>query len=80
MKRRSRTVAAGVLVALAGALVYGVVLAKSWGGHMKVALILFGDWVWLTVDAGNSRILFLLVAPAVLLLAALSLRARRPGE
>ena len=80
MKRRSRTVAAGVLVALAGALVYGVVFVKSWGGSMKIALMVFGDPVWLTVDAGSSRILFLLVAPAVLLLAALSLRARRPGE
>ncbi len=80
MRRGWRTVAAGVLVALAAALVTGIVMLQGWGGRVEVALMVFGDPVWVTIDAGRSRILFLLLLPAALLGAALSLWVRRPGE
>ncbi len=80
MKRRSRLVATGLLVSLAAALVLGVVLLYSWGGRMEVLLLVFGDRVWVTLDMGRPRVLFLMVIPGVFLGAALSLHARRSGE
>ena len=80
MQRPLRTVTAGVLVALAAALVYGIVLLKSWGGRVEMALLVFGDPVWLTLDAGRPRVGFLFLVPTVLLGAALSLCVRRPSK
>jgi hypothetical protein len=80
MKRRSRVVAAGLLVSLAAALVLGIVLLHGWGGRIETLLLVFGDRVWVTLDAGRPRILFLLLIPGVFLGAALSLRAWRPDE
>ena len=47
---------------------------------MEAILLIFGDRVWITLDAGRPRVLFLLLIPGVLLGAALSLHARRRGE
>jgi hypothetical protein len=47
---------------------------------MEVALLVFGDRVWVTLDAGHPRVWFLLLIPGVFLAGALSLYARRPGE
>ena len=80
MKRRSRIVATGLLVSLTVALVLGIVSLHGWGGRMEVMLLVFGDRVWVTLDFGNPRVWFLLLIPGVLLAAALSLYARRPGE
>ena len=80
MKRRSRVVATGLLVSLAVALVLGIVSLHGWGGRMEVMLLVFGDRVWVTLDFGSPRVWFLLLIPGVLLAAALSLYARRPGE
>jgi hypothetical protein len=80
MKRRSRVVATGLLVTLAAALVLGLVLLHGWGGRMEAILLVFGDRVWITLDAGRPRVLLLLLIPGVVLGAALSLYARRPGE
>ncbi len=80
MKRRSRVVAAGLLASLAAALVLGIVSLHGWGGRMEVALLVFGDRVWVTLDAGLPRVWVLLLIPGVFLAGALSLYARRPGE
>jgi hypothetical protein len=80
MKRRSRVVAAGLLASLAAALVLGIVSLHGWGGRVEVALLLLGDRVWVTLDAGRPRVWFLLLIPGVFLAGALSLYARRPGE
>ena len=80
MKRRFRVVAASLLVCLAAALVVGIVRAHGWGGSMEVTLMVFGDRVWVTLDAGRPRVWFLLLIPGVFLAGALSLYARRPGD
>ena len=80
MKRRSRVVAAGLLASLAAALVLGILSLHGWGGRTEVALLVFGDRVWVTLDAGRPRVWFLLLIPGVFLAAALSLCVRRPGE
>jgi hypothetical protein len=80
MKRRFRIVATGLLVSLAAALVVGIVLLHGWGGHVEVSLMVFGDRVWVTVDAGRPRIWLLLFTPGVFFGAALWLHARRSGK
>ena len=77
MKRRSRVVAASLLVFLTIALVVGIVSLYSWGGGMEVMLWVFGDRVWVTLDARSPRVWFLLLIPGVLLATALSLYVRR---
>jgi hypothetical protein len=80
MKRGSRLVVTGLLVVLAAALVVGIVSLHDWGGGIETKLLVFGDYVWVTVDSARPRVWFLLFIPGVLLAAALSLYARRPGE
>jgi hypothetical protein len=80
MKRRSRIVAAGLLVCLAAALVLGIVSLQGWGGRIETMLMVFGDRVWVTLDSGRPRVWLLLLIPGVFLASALSLCARRPGE
>ncbi len=80
MKRRSRVVATGLLISVAAALVLGIVLLHGWGGHVEAMLLVFGDRVWVTLDSGRPRVWLLLLIPSVLLAAALSLYARRPGD
>ena len=77
MKRRSRVVAASLLVFLTIALVVGIVSLYSWGGGMEAMLLVFGDRVWVTLDARSPRVWFLLLIPGVLLATALSLYVRR---
>jgi hypothetical protein len=80
MKRRSRTAVAGLLVLLATALLLGIVSLYGWGGRVEALLLVFGDRVWVTVDAGRPRVFLLMTLPAVLLWAAISLYLRRPNE
>ncbi len=80
MKRAFRIVATGLLISLATALVVGIVLLHDWGGRIETILMVFGDRVWVTLDAGRPRILLLLVVPGVLLGAAISLYVRRSGD
>jgi H+/Cl- antiporter ClcA len=77
MKRRSRVVSASLLVFLTIALVVGIVSLYRWGGGLEAMLIVFGDRVWVTLDARNPRVWFLLLIPGVLLATALSLYVRR---
>ena len=80
MKRRSRNIAASLLILLAGVSLFGIVSAHDWGGRVEVMLMVFGDRVWVTVDAGQPRVFLLTVVPGVLSWAAFSLFVRRPGE
>jgi len=80
VKRRYRVVATGLLLSLAAALVLGIVSLHGWGGRIETKLLVFGDFVWVTVDSGNPRVWLLLLIPGVLLASALSLSRRRPGE
>ena len=80
MKRRSCTTLAGLLVVLAIALVLGIVFLYSWGGRVEMLLLVFGDRVWVTLDAGRPRVLLLMTLPGVLFWAAFSLHLRRISE
>ena len=77
MKHRSRVVVTGLLVFLAVVLALGIASLHGWGGRIEVLLMVFGDRVWVTLDAGSPRTWLLLLIPGVLLAAALSLYARR---
>ena len=80
MKRSLRIVAALLIISLAAALVLGIVLVHSWGWRMEVLLRVFGDPVWVILDAGRPTVWLLLLVPGLLLAAARSLFRRRPGE
>jgi hypothetical protein len=76
----ARFVAIGLLVSVAAALVVGIIMLQDWGGRIETMLIIYGDRVWLSLDAGRPRILLLLLIPAIFLGAAVSLHAGRRGE
>ena len=76
----ARFVAIGLLVSVAAALVVGIIVLQDWGGRIETMLIICGDRVWLTLDAGRPRILLLLLIPAIFLGAAVSLHVGRRGE
>ena len=79
-KHRARIIVTGLLVLLAAGSVWGIVSFHSWGGRMEMLLLVFGDRVWVTIDAGRPRILLLLLVPTVLLAAAVSPYVHRSGE
>jgi len=72
-----RLVAAIALALLTVALIVGVLKLHAGGGRMEVAMRVFGDPVWLTVDAGRPRFLLLLLVPGACLAAATALLSRR---
>ena len=80
MKRRIRVPVAGMLVLLATALVVGIVYLHGWGGQVEAQLMVFGERVWVTLDAGRPRVFLLLTLPGVLLGAAVSLYPRRSAD
>jgi hypothetical protein len=80
MKRRLRISAAGMLVLLATALIAGIVYLHGWGGRVEAQLMVFGDRVWVTLDAGRPRVFLLMTLPGVLIAAAVSLYPRRSGD
>ena len=80
MKRRIRIAIASMLVLLATALVVGIVYLHGWGGQVEAQLMVFGDRVWVTLDAGRPRVFLLMTLPGVLIAAAFSLYPRRSGE
>ena len=77
---RLRSLIAGLLVLLALALVAGIVSLHDWGGQIEAQLMVFGDRLWVTFDAGLPRVFLLMTLPGVLLAIAVSLFRRRPGE
>ena len=61
-------VSAGLIAALIG-----------WGGRIELSLLVFGDPVFVMVDAGRPRVFLLAVLPVLLVGAALNLRRRSPS-
>lgn len=80
MKRRLRISLAGLLVLLATALILGIFFVYGWGGRVEAQLLVFGDRVWVTLDAGRPRVFLLMTLPGGLIGTAVSLYRRRPGE
>lgn len=80
MKRRLRISVAGLLVLLATALILGIFFVYGWGGRVEAQLLVFGDRVWVTLDAGRPRVFLLMTLPGVLIGTAVALYRRRPGE
>ena len=80
MKRRSRVVTAAALVLMASVLVFGIISLYGWGGQIETLLLVFGDRVWVTFDAGRPRLFLLMAIPGALCWAAFSLSARRSDE
>ena len=61
MKRVFRIVVAILLVCLASALAMGITSLYEWGGRIETVLLVFGERVWVTLDASRLRFLFLLL-------------------
>ncbi len=80
MKPRTRIAVVSFLVLLATAFALGIGFLITWGGRVEALLLVFGDRVWVTVDAGRPRVFLLLTLPGVLFWAAYSVYLRRPGE
>ncbi len=83
MKRVIRivaTVSLVSLVSLATTLVYWIVSIYGWGGQVKTLLLVFGDRVWVTFDAGRPRVFLLMIVPALLFFGAYSLARRWRDE
>jgi hypothetical protein len=76
MRAAFRAVLVGVLILVAATLVAGIASLYSWGGRVETLVLLFGDRVWVTVDAGRPRFLLMLLVPAVFALTALSVYRR----
>ncbi|MBW1844989.1 MAG: hypothetical protein JRD03_00955 [Deltaproteobacteria bacterium] len=61
---------AAVFFALIGVLV-------QWGGQIEATLMVYGEPVFVTLDASRSRIVFLFTLPIALVAAALAARKQR---
>jgi hypothetical protein len=79
MMRVFRFVTIALLVVLAVAFGAGIFYLQDWGGSIESILVIFGDKVWVSIDAGRPRIALLYLLPAVLLWAAFSLYTARRG-
>ena len=72
-----RNFAAGLLLLLALVCAGLVATLFAWGGRIEATLIVFGDPVFVTVDASSPRVLFMLGLPILLAVVALRIRAHR---
>jgi len=61
---------AAVFFALVGVLV-------QWGGHIEATLLVYGEPVFVTLDASRPRIVFLFTLPVALVATALAVRKQR---
>jgi len=80
MKRLIRIVAAVSSALMAAALSFGIVSLHGWGGDVETLLVVFGDRVWVSFDAGRPRVFLLMILPALLLWVARSLAPVRRAE
>jgi hypothetical protein len=72
-----RNLASGLLLFLAVVSAGLVATLFAWGGRIEATLVVFGDLVFVTVDASSPRILFMLGLPIFLVVVALRIRAHR---
>ena len=61
---------AAAFFALVGVLVH-------WGGHIEATLMVYGEPVFVTLNAGRPRIVFLFTLPVAFVAAALAVRKQR---
>ncbi len=66
-----------LLLVLAAAFfgVFGVLI--NWGGQIEATLMVYGEPVFIVLDAGRSRTVLLLMLPVALVAAALATRKQR---
>ena len=77
MNDRSRTLLSWSILALGALVMVPIVLLIRWGGRVEATLLMFGEPLFVSVDAGHPRILFLLVLPIALIGGALYVRVGR---
>jgi hypothetical protein len=76
MNRRRLTLASWLLLALAALCAAPIAALTAWGGRIESTLLVFGDLVYVEIDASRPRIALLLGLP--LALAGAAFAARRP--
>jgi hypothetical protein len=72
-----RNFASGLLLLLAVASAGLVATLFAWGGRIEATLLVFGDLVFVTIDASSPRVLFMLGLPIFLAVVAFRVRAHR---
>ena len=75
MKDWRRTLVSALLLGTAAVCVGLVALLLGWGGRIEATILVFGDPVFLALDAGHPRILLLFALPIVLIGGAIYVRA-----
>ena len=75
MKARGRTLVSALLFGTAAVFLGLVALLLAWGGRIEVTFLVFGDPVFVAIDAGRPRILLLFAPPIVLIGGAFYVRA-----
>lgn len=64
----------GSLLALVAVVIGLFTTLLVWGGQVEVTLLVFGNPVFVVIDGGNPRVLFVLTLPIALILMAIRIR------
>ncbi|HXV35774.1 MAG TPA: hypothetical protein VEC18_01420 [Myxococcota bacterium] len=80
MSRKRLTLASWLLLALAALCAAPIAALIAWDGRIESTLLLFGDLVYVEIDASGPRIALLLGLPLALVGAALAARRPRTPE
>ena len=77
MANKRLTFTSWLLLVLAAAFfgVFGVLI--NWGGQIEATLMVYGEPVFIVLDAGRSQTVLLLTLPVALVAAALATRKQR---
>ena len=77
MANKRLTFTSWLLLVVAAAFfgVFGVLI--NWGGQIEATLMVYGEPVFIVLDAGRSRTVLLLMLPVALVAAALATRKQR---
>lgn len=77
MANKRLTFTSWLLLVLAAAFfgVFGVLI--NWGGQIEATLMVYGEPVFIVLDAGRSRTVLLFMLPVALVAAALATRKQR---
>ena len=77
MANKRLTLTSWFLLVLAAGFSALVGVLIHWGGRIEATMMVSGDPIFILVDAGRPRIMFLLTLPIAFLLAALATRKQR---
>ncbi len=80
MADRRLTLTSWFMLVLATAFFGLICVLVYWGGRIESTLLVYGEPVFVVVDAGRPRIALLFSLPAVLLAGALAARKEREPE